>query len=66
MNVEKNPDKCKNSFLFGNVYICKIQTVPCQSLNKCALETLNILTESLAALIDSIAEPPKKKENDDA
>lgn len=58
--MEKNPAGCKNSFLFGDTYICKLQTVPCNALNKCALETANTLVESMAAMIKSIAEPSKE------
>lgn len=58
--MEKNPSECKNSFLFDDIYICKLQTVPCSVLNECALKTINTFTESMVALIEAIKEQPKE------
>lgn len=59
--MEKNPAECKNSFRFGDTYICKLQTVPCGMLDKCALDMVNTFVESMAALIEAIEEPPKEE-----
>ena len=59
--MDKNPAECKNSFRFGDTYICKLQTVPCSTLNKCALDMVNTFVESMAALIATIEGPPKEE-----
>lgn len=58
--MEKNPAECKNSFRFGDVYICRLQTVPCSMLGKCALDQVNTFVKSMSALIDAIEVPQKE------
>lgn len=49
--MEKNPAECKNSMRFGDIYICKIQTIPCAALNRCALDVVDDMVEATASLI---------------
>lgn len=56
----KDPKTCKNSHLFGDVYICKLECVPCAALKKCALESVEEMVKATQELIDSI--PDFRKE----
>lgn len=59
--MTKDPKTCKNSHLFGDVYICQLECVPCAALNNCALETIDKLTSSIKELIDAM--PDFRKES---
>lgn len=50
--MEKNPAECKHSMLFGDIYICKIQTIPCAALNRCALAVVDDIVDAMNALIE--------------
>lgn len=47
----KNPAECKNSMRFGDLYICKLQTIPCAALDRCALDVVDDLVEATASLV---------------
>lgn len=60
MRMEKNPAKCKHSMLFGDVYICKLQTIPCAALHQCAEEQVKNMANAIKRFIEE-AEPPKEE-----
>lgn len=62
--MEKNPAECKNSFRFGDIYICKIQTIPCAALNRCALDVVDDMVDATASLVKLNRQAPKEGETD--
>lgn len=63
--MTKNPSACKNSHLFGDVYICKLECVPCSALKKCALESIDDMVKATQEFIDSMPDFPKKEDPHD-
>lgn len=61
--MERNPRECGNSACVGGVYICRIACIPCEKARKCALETIEDMTEALASVIR--ADQTKEKEKTD-
>lgn len=41
----KNPNICDQSINVGGVFICKLDAVPCQRLNECALIKCNRIAD---------------------
>lgn len=59
--MEKKPAECKHSFRFGDIYICKLQTVPCAALNRCALYDVNKMVNAMGDLIKAFDELSKEE-----
>lgn len=59
--MEKNPAECKHSFRFGDIYVCKLQTVPCAALNRCAMDDVNKFVDAMSTLIKMVDEQPKEE-----
>ena len=61
----KDPKTCKNSHLFGDVYICKLECILCAALKKCALESIDEMVKATQELMDSMPDSPKKEGSHD-
>lgn len=38
--MDRDPSTCKNSILFDDIYICRLELKPCTRVKKCALRAL--------------------------
>lgn len=59
--TEKNPTTCGKSVEMGGSYICRLELLPCEAVDKCAMVKVQEMTEAVSKHIHDHIKKKKEK-----
>ena len=59
--MEKNPTTCGKSVEIGGTYICRLELLPCAAVDKCAMEKVQEMVETVSKYIHEHTKKGKEK-----